>query len=87
MSRGVTASGKVGLRFPDPLRGETAPVASSQHDFVLSEDLDNEIESADEGLQQIWPLVADAYARVWDAEGPPSATALHLATHDDTTLG
>jgi len=37
-------------------------------------------------LQQVWPLVAEAYARVWDAEGPPSATDLRIAIQGDATL-
>ena len=41
-------------------------------------DLADEIESVEDGLRQIWPLVAEAYAGVWDAERPPSIADLRL---------
>lgn len=78
--------GKVALRFPDPLGRRDASGRVIPHDFVVSGDLANEIQSADDGLQQVWPLVAEAYARVWDAEVPPPATDLRFATPDDAPL-
>ena len=46
-------------------------------------DLADEIESVEDGLTHIWPRVAEAYARVWDAERPPSAADLRLTAEDN----
>lgn len=76
------AAGKVALRFPDPLGRKDAAGRVIPHEFVVSGDLADEIESVEAGLQQIWPLVAGAYAGVWDADGPPSSADLAFTTHD-----
>jgi hypothetical protein len=73
------SAGKVALRFPDPLDRKDAAGRVIPHEFVVSGDLTDEIESVEDGLHQIWPLVAGAYARVWDAEGPPSLADLGFA--------
>ena len=52
----------------------------------MSGDLADEIESVEDGLQQIWPLVAGAYARVWDAERPPSVADLGFTTQANSHL-
>ncbi|MFC5265061.1 hypothetical protein ACFPJ1_23360 [Kribbella qitaiheensis] len=80
------AAGKVALRFPDPLGRKDAAGRVIPHEFVVFGDLVDEIESVEDGLQQIWPLVAGAYARVWDAEGPPSVADLSLTTQDNSPL-
>ena len=80
------AAGKAALRFPDPEGRRDAAGRVIPHDFVVSGDLANDIQSAGEGLQQVWPLVAGVYVRVWDAEDPPSATDLRFATQDETPL-
>lgn len=72
------AGGKVALRFPDPLGRRDAAGRVIPHEFVVSGDLAHEIASVEDGLGQIWPLVAGAYARVWDAEGPPSVADLRF---------
>ncbi len=69
-------AGKVALRFTDPLGRRDTAGRVIPHDFVVSGDLANKIESVEDGLQQIWPLVAGAYARVWDAPEPPSVADL-----------
>ncbi|TCC56445.1 hypothetical protein E0H73_32710 [Kribbella pittospori] len=80
------AAGQVALRFPDPLERKDAAGRVIPHEFVVSGDLADEIESVEDGLQQIWPLVAGAYARVWDTEGPPSVADLGFTTHDNSPL-
>lgn len=74
-------AGTVALRFPDPLGRKDAAGRVIPHDFVVSGDLAGEIESVEDGLQQIWPRVARTYARVWEAEGPPSIADLAFTTH------
>ncbi len=69
-------AGKVALRFPDPLGRKDSAGRVIPHEFVVFGGLADRIDSVEDGLQQIWPLVAEVYARVWDAEGPPSAAAL-----------
>lgn len=75
-------AGKVALRFPDPLGRKDAAGRVIPHEFVVSGDLADEIESVEDGLQQLWPLVAETYASVWDAEGPPSVADLGFTTQD-----
>ncbi len=65
-------AGDVALRFPDPERRRDASGRVIPHEFVVFGDLAGHIESVDDGLQQVWPLVAEAYARVWQADEPPS---------------
>jgi hypothetical protein len=80
------AAGKVALRFPDPLGRRDAAGRVIPHEFVLSGDLADEVESVEDGLQQVWPLVAGAFARVWGADRPPSAADLRLAAEEDPPL-
>ncbi|MEU4394375.1 hypothetical protein [Kribbella sp. NPDC023855] len=74
-------AGTVALRFPDPLGRKDAAGRIIPHDFVVSGDLADEIESVEDGRQQIWPRVARTYARVWEAEDPPSIADLDSPTH------
>ena len=80
------AAGTVALRFPDPLGRRDASGRVIPHEFVVFGDLADEIESVEDGLTHIWPLVAEAYARVWDAERPPSPENLDLTTKEDSPL-
>lgn len=68
----------VAVRFPDPLARRDAAGRVIPHDFVMFGDAAAGIESVEDGVQQIWPLVAEAYARMWDADGPPSAADVFL---------
>ena len=72
------AAGKVALRFPDPLGRKDAAGRVIPHEFVVSGDLADRIKSVEDGRQLVWPRVEAAYARVWDAERPPSAADLGL---------
>ena len=76
-------AGTVALRFPDPLGRRDASGRVIPHEFVVFGDLADEIESVQDGLTHIWPRVAEAYARVWDAERPPSAADLRLTAEDN----
>lgn len=71
-------AGKVALRFPDPGGRRDASGRVIPHEFVVFGDLANDIASVEDGLQRLWPLVAETYARLWDDEDPPSAAALHF---------
>ncbi|TFC16546.1 hypothetical protein [Cryobacterium glucosi] len=61
------------LRFPDPegrqdLAGRVIP-----HEFVVFGPLAEGIDSVENGLRKVWPLVAAEYARVWNLPNPHSA--------------
>lgn len=76
-------AGKVALRFPDPLARRDAAGRVIPHDFVVSGDVASDVQSVEDGLKQVWPLVEAAYARVWDAEGPPTTADLGFARHNE----
>lgn len=80
------AAGKVALRFPDPLGRRDASGRVIPHEFVVFGELANDIESVEDGLRQVWPLVAEAYAGVWDAERPPSVADLRLTAENNPSL-
>ena len=79
-------AGNVALRFPDPLGRTDASGRVIPHEFVVFGDLADAIESVEDGLQQVWPLVAEAYAGVWDTERAPSDADLRLTTKDKPAL-
>lgn len=56
----------VALRFPDPLGRKDAAGRVIPHEFVMFRPLTDEIQSIEDGLQLVWPLVADEFGRVWD---------------------
>lgn len=66
----------VALRFPDPdgRRDEAGRVIP--HEFVVLGDLADDVQSVEDGVTLIWPMVADSYARAWDAASPPSTDVL-----------
>lgn len=76
-------AGKTALRFPDPLSRRDASGRVIPHEFVVFGNLADEIGSVEDGLQRIWPIVAGAFAAVWDAEGPPSAADLRVAAQEN----
>jgi hypothetical protein len=62
----------VALRFPDPLGRQDVAGRVIPHEFVVFGPLADGIDSVEDGLRLVWPLVADAFARVWDLPKPPS---------------
>lgn len=80
------AAGKVAFRFPDPLGRRDAAGRVIPHEFIVLQELADEIESVEDGLRNVWPLVAEAYARVWDTENPPSVADVRLTTRGTPPL-
>lgn len=72
--------GKIAFRFSDPLGRRDASGRVIPHDFVVFGDLADSMNSPDDARNTIWPLVADAYERVWDATEPPSLADLQLGS-------
>ena len=74
---------QVALRFPDPLNRRDEAGRVIPHDFVVMGPLADEVNSVDDGLEKIWPLVAEVYDQVWDAASAPSVAAVRLAVDSD----
>lgn len=66
----------VALRFMDPLGRRDTAGRVIPHEFVVLGEQAGKINSVNDGERQLWPLVADAYAGVWDASAPPTAADL-----------
>ncbi|MGZ8178711.1 hypothetical protein ACXVUM_12360 [Williamsia sp. SKLECPSW1] len=62
---------QVALRFPDPLGRRDSAGRVIPHEFVLFGDLAARVDSVEDGLNTVWPLVSEKYAQVWDASDPP----------------
>lgn len=69
-------AGRVALRFPDPLGRRDAASRVIPHDFVVLGASAEQVTTVEDGLREVWPLVEAAYARVWDADGPPAVEDL-----------
>ena len=65
---------KVALRFPDPSGWQDVAGRVIPHDFVVFPPLADAIDSVEDGLREVWPLVAGEFARVWQLPKPPSTT-------------
>lgn len=61
----------VALRILDPLDRRDAAGRPIPHEFVIFDDLAIAVNSIEDGLRLVWPLVSDAFARVWDAPSAP----------------
>lgn len=73
----------VTLRFPDPLgrRDESGRVIP--HDIVVPPPLANDVRSLEDGQRLVWPLLADAFARLWDRPRPPPPADIYRALGND----
>lgn len=63
---------RVALRFPDPLKRKDRAGRIIPHDFVVFAPLADRIDSVEDGLRVVWPMVANEFARVWKSPKPPS---------------
>lgn len=55
----------VALRLLDPLGRRDASGRPIPHEFVIFEDREREVQSAQDGLRLVWSQVADEYADIW----------------------
>ncbi|MET4639567.1 hypothetical protein [Mycetocola sp. 2940] len=61
----------VALRLSDPQGRCDRAGRVILHDFVLFGDLASKVHSIEDGRQEVWPLVADRFAEIWnEAELP-----------------
>jgi hypothetical protein len=72
------AGGHVALRVPDPLGRRDAAGRIIPHEFVIFGDMAEHVDSVEDGLSAVWPLLANAYAAVWDSTDPPTAQQLRF---------
>lgn len=60
------SSGFTALRLVDPLGRCDQSGRPILHDFVLYDELRNQVLSVEDGLNVIWPLVKETYEAFWD---------------------
>jgi hypothetical protein len=65
----------VALRITDPLGRQDRAGRVIPHDFVVLPPLGDEVNSVEDGLRLVWPLVADQFDQVWELSTPPPSTA------------
>lgn len=68
----IRTSGRLALRFPDPLHRTDRSGRLIPHEFVLFGTPASEISSVDDGIREVWPIVSDEYADIWDSPKPPA---------------
>lgn len=66
----------VALRFSDPEGRQDEAGRIIPHDIVLLSPLADDVHSVDDGLRIVWPLLADAFAAVWDQGESPTRESL-----------
>lgn len=76
--------GRVALRFPDPLGRTDTARRIIPHDFVIVGRTATTLGSVDDGVHEIWPIVAQAYADVWEGKTPPSIASIRSAIATET---
>lgn len=62
------------LRIVDPGGRRDRAGRLIPHDFVLFDALATAVGTAEDGLNQVWPLVSDDYEAVWESPTPPATT-------------
>lgn len=67
---------RVGVRFPDPEGRRDTSGRVIPHDFVLAGPLAQTVRSVDQGIQGVWPFVAEFYRLTWAVASPPSEPEL-----------
>lgn len=70
---------QLALRFPDPRDRTDAARRVIPHDFVIGGSLTTLVDSVEDGISVIWPLVAATYADVWNSWPPPSISSIRSA--------
>lgn len=63
----------VALRFIDPCGRKDQSGRVILHEFVITGDTTEGLNSTEDGLQRIWPLVAGEFERIYDLHRPPPA--------------
>jgi hypothetical protein len=69
----------VALRFPDPVGRRDGAGRVIPHDVIVLPPLADEIHTFDGGRKLVWPLLADAFARLWGFPRAPSPEDVRMA--------
>ncbi len=62
--------GQVALRIADPLGRRDSARRVIPHEFVIFGDLATAVDSVEDGLDEVWPLVSETYASIWESANP-----------------
>ena len=62
----------LGLVFLDPLERRDQSGRPILHGFVIEGELAEKISSLQDGIREVWPLVAEEYERIWELPKPPT---------------
>ena len=65
--------GCAALRFNDPEGRRDRAGRPIPHEFVLFPPLSERVRSMDAAVAEVWPMVRDRYAAVWDQPTPPDS--------------
>ena len=65
--------GCAALRFNDPEGRRDRAGRPIPHEFVLFPPLSERVRSMDAAVAEVWPMVRDRYAAVWDQTTPPDS--------------
>ncbi|UAL31140.1 hypothetical protein K8W59_06625 [Nocardioides rotundus] len=72
----------VALRFEDPLGRRDTAGRLIPHEFVVYSNLADSLNSPVDGIELVWPLVADVYEQVWESPTPPGRLQLPALGND-----
>ncbi|MFI2294947.1 hypothetical protein [Isoptericola sp. NPDC019571] len=64
--------GRVALRFPDPDGRRDNVGRVIPHDVVVMPPHSNDLHTVQDGMASVWPLLAGAFAAVWDQPTAPT---------------
>jgi hypothetical protein len=64
--------GATALRFSDPDGRRDSAGRLIPHEFVLFGDLTPEINTIQDGIDQVWPSIAEEFDRIWNLPEAPS---------------
>lgn len=62
--------GRVALRIQDPVGRRDSAGRVIPHEFVLFGDQAATVDSIEDGLNKVWPLVSEIYASIWETPNP-----------------
>lgn len=67
---------QLALRFADPLDRKDRAGRVIPHDFIVFGPMAAEIDTVEDGIRLVWPLVADEFDRIWNLPKPPSSAPI-----------
>ncbi|NII40827.1 hypothetical protein E9228_001463 [Curtobacterium flaccumfaciens] len=68
-------TGMLAVRFPDPDGRQDRSGRPIPHEFVLTPPLSDSVRSVEDAVTQVWPLVRERYAEVWEQPKAPGSVS------------